>query len=153
LSELVFGRDQEVAAWVAQRMPTPVHFDKFAAIGVARGGKLIAGCVYTDFHQMPFGNDIRISFAADDPRWARKGIIGALLAYPMKQLGCVRVTTIIGRKNKRARRFNEGLGFILEGVCRRAYDGRQDACVYALYRDAALRWVEDLKDVVSRQAA
>ena len=110
------------------------------AIGVVSGNKLVATCIYHHFR--PNVPDIEMTILADTPRWCTKGAVRFLLSYPFVQLGCVRVTALIGRKNKRSRRFVEGIGFKLEGTARRAWDGRQDCMVYGLLRDEC-RWLTE----------
>lgn len=139
--EIVFGPD--VAAWVIGQMPIPAEgLRNGATIGISDEGKIIAGAVFTDYRVMPHGKDIQITFAATSPRWATRNNIRSIFAYPFVQLHCGRLTTITGRKNKRARKLIEGLGFRLEGVVRKAYDGRSDAIVYGLLRDEADRWLK-----------
>lgn len=101
----------------------------FAALGVVRRGKIAAGVV---FHNYRPGIDLEVSLAADDPSWAHPAILRRLFAYPFHQLGVVRLTCIIARKNKRCRRFSEGLGWKLEGTHRKAYDGKDDAMSYGM---------------------
>lgn len=139
--EVVFGPD--VAAWVIRQMPIPAEgLRNGATIGISDNGQIIAGAVFTDYRVMPYGKDIQITFAATSPRWATRSNIRSIFSYPFIQCGCARLTTITGRKNKRARKLIEGLGFRLEGVVRKAYDGRQDAIVYGLLRDEASRWLK-----------
>lgn len=137
--QLVYGCDAQVAAWVEQLMPAFAgddHFGVCTAIGIAEGSQLIAGAVFHNYR----GHDIEISFAATDPRWASRQRIRAIFGYPFHQLGVVRLTTVTGRKNKRARKLDEGLGFKLEGVLRKGYDGQQDAMIYGLLREEC-RWI------------
>jgi RimJ/RimL family protein N-acetyltransferase len=126
--------------WAQQRMPHRVEWGPARAIGVATGGKLLAAIIYSRMETMPHGNMLEVSIAADSPDWCRRGVLRALFHYPFIQLNCVRMHARIGRKNKRARRLIEGLGFRLEGMGRKAYDGRQDAAVYSLLRHEC-RWI------------
>lgn len=143
MTSLVLGHDAEVAAWVAARMPMPSRFEKCVAIGIEGDGILIAGAVFNNYRQHQHGSDIEISFAADSPRWATRRNIRGIFAYVFVQLECVRLTTITSRKNKRARKLNVGLGFKLEGMVRKAYDGKYDAAVYGMLRSEADRWLKD----------
>ena len=112
------------------------------AIGVIVGEKLVAACIYHAFR--PQTPDIQMTMVADTPRWCTKGALQFLLAYPFQTLNCARVTCIVARKNKRSRRLIEGLGWKLEGTCRRAWDGRQDAMVYGMLREEC-RWLDVVK--------
>lgn len=126
--------------WAALHGPTYDFRQQMAsAIGVVTGNKLVAVCVYHTFRkQVP---DIEMTIIADTPLWCTKGAVKFLLAYPFEQLGCARVTALIGRKNRRSRRMVEGLGWKLEGTCRRAWDGRQDCMVYGLLKDEC-KWLK-----------
>jgi RimJ/RimL family protein N-acetyltransferase len=108
---LVCDRQEELLAWAKQRMPLLNIEGSAAAIGV-EDGEIIAVAVFDRYR----GHDIEISFAADSPRWARRGVIRGIFHYPFVQLGCVRLTTITAENNTRARRLDEGLGFVLEGI-------------------------------------
>ena len=137
--------DAAIGDWVAQRLPIVRDhrdFGPFTTMGVFddRGTRpvLIAGAVFHRFRTF----DMEITFAADTPRWATRGVIRAILDYPFNQVGCERVTTIVGRKNKRSRKLQKGLGFKEEGIVRRGYDGRQDAVIYGMLR-CECRWLED----------
>lgn len=125
---LVFGQDARIAAFVTALVP---HMDtprEFQAIGVADDdGALVAGCLYHGY--IPRYAGLEISFAASSPRWAQRGVIRACLHYPIVQLGCRRVTTVIPADNARAVRFNLGLGFVREGTLRHFYGPKRHAVV------------------------
>lgn len=136
---LVFNDDFAVGEWVARRIPhvgSSREWGAFRAIGIARGDQPIAGAVYNNSR----GFDMEISFAADSPRWATRGMVRAILAYPFVQCGCTRLTAVTAKRNKRARRLVEGLGFKQEGCLRRGLDGRQDAILYGLQHEQC-RWI------------
>lgn len=131
--KLVFGQDARVHDFVVGRVPHMGKLRDFAAIGVADdGGALVAGCLYHNF--IPAYAGLEISFAASSPRWAQRGIIRACLHYPLVQLGCRRVTTVIPSDNARAIRFNLGLGFVREGTLRHFYAPKRHAVVCGFLR-------------------
>lgn len=138
---LVFKEDEKVKAWVAKMLPMPFKPEEFGpstTIGIkdATTGKMIAGAVYHRWR----GFDCELTFAASSPRWCRKGVLAALFNYPFEQRGCTRMTLIIGSNNKRAIKLNLGLGFKLEGIARRAYDGHNDAWVLGMLREEC-KWI------------
>ena len=110
--KLVCDRQAELLTWAKDRMPLLNIEGSAAGIGVEEKGLLLAVAVFDRYR----GHDIEISFAADSPRWARRGVIRGIFHYPFVQLGCVRLTTITAENNTRARRLDEGLGFVLEGI-------------------------------------
>ena len=108
LPELVFGRDAEVAGWVADRLPQVHDFGLCSAIGIASEGGLIAGCVYSDYR--PVESNIQLSMAAVSPMWARGEVVTALLRYPFRQLGVWMIYTATAPENHRALRVNRHIG-------------------------------------------
>jgi RimJ/RimL family protein N-acetyltransferase len=137
---LVFGADKVVAEFVRRRVPyARGSFDPCAAIGVIRGEKLVGGVVYYDY--LPDFRSIEVAFAFDTPRWATPTVLRAVCKYPFDQLGCVRVTAIVAKKNKRSRQMVEHIGFRLEGVARKGFLV-EDACIYGLLRPEC-RWLKD----------
>lgn len=92
---------------------------------------MIAGAVYHRFR--PF--DCELTFAANSPRWCRKGILRALFHYPFEQMNLKRMTLIVGENNPRALKLNQGLGFVIEGKARKAYDGTNDAYILGILKE------------------
>lgn len=113
------------------------------AFGVLdRADTLVAAVIW---HNFKFA-DCEMSAVSDAPgRWMNRGVIRACLSYPFLTLGFPRITTINGRRNKRAHRALKALGFKLEGVHRYAYDGTQDAFSFGMTREAAARWIPELR--------
>jgi RimJ/RimL family protein N-acetyltransferase len=133
VGSVVFGADDYVAAFVRQRIPQMRggDFGPFKALGVVRNGALIGGVVY---HQY-IGFDVQVSVAFDRANWAFPSTLRTLFHVPFEQFGCVRMTAITSRSNKRCRRFLQGIGFKLEGIGRKAIDGVQDAACYSMLRE------------------
>jgi RimJ/RimL family protein N-acetyltransferase len=128
-----------VSQFVAVNMPIITHrreFDPCSAIGVRRGDYLIAGFVYNHYN----GHSIDVTVASVNPLWAvRRDIIRALFAYPFLQLGCSRLGCMVVGDGK-SKKLATGLGFTLEGVLRRGYDGVNDAQVYGMLREEC-KWL------------
>lgn len=127
--------DPRMMHWVASRIasiPAGYIWPSASAIGLANEREIIAGMVVHDF--VPSTRSCQITFAADTPKWATRHSIRALLRYPFEQLNCRRLTTFIARSNVRSIRFNEGLGFQLEGVIRFGM-GDEDALIYGLLKE------------------
>lgn len=130
----VFGRDKEVGEWVAKRIPLIGRREKFgqySSIGIEDKGKLIAGCVYSNYTS----NDIYMNFAADNKKWANKENLNLFFAYPFYQLKLPRVSAFADKGNRQSRRLIEGVGFKYEGKKRKIIDGRHDAIMYGMLID------------------
>lgn len=161
---LVFGDetkrfDRAMARWVSERanIPHPFRDGEYSAIAVVDevGETIAAVAIYHDFYRMGTGAKIEMSMAAENPRWAQKGIIRALLHYPFFQLECHVVICTTGRGNRRTRRFLQGIGFVERGmVPNRPF--ADDTMIYALRReDAEARWFKPTtqKQPESKEAA
>lgn len=140
---LLFGRDADVAHWVAchidglapyvGQFPYGQVFGAATAIGVVdKTGQLVGGVVYHNWN--PIAGNIELSFAATSPKWLTRDIVRALLRYAYGQLGCQRVTAITPRRGTRARRFLDQFGFKREGCIRRGF-GTDHAIVSGLLRE------------------
>ncbi len=138
---IVYGGDAEIAKWVKARIPEICRWREPRSLGVTRGGVLVAGVVYYNWHPP----DIHLAMAADSPRWATKQNVFTLLAYPFLQIGVGRVTLTIARSNKRSRRLAEGVGFKLEGKLRKYLPNGEDMMMYGYLREEFLasKWASD----------
>ena len=132
VGSVLYSDDEYVANFVRSQFPRvgPTRWEAFKALGVLRGGSLIGGVVFHNYHEA--ANDIEISAAMLHPRWCLPATVKQLFAYPLAQLKCTRITARTSRRNKPARTFLERLGFRVEGVLRRAHDGKQDVILYGL---------------------
>lgn len=137
---LIFGRDAEVAHWVAERIPYLAvripYFQKgmmlgpCAAIGVANEfGEPLAGVIY-HAHD-PFVRGMEVSCASTGARWANREVFRALLRYPFEQCNIRRLGAATPKRSTSPRRFLEGLGFRREGSLRYAF-GDDSAILYGL---------------------
>ncbi|MGE0147464.1 MAG: N-acetyltransferase [Parvibaculaceae bacterium] len=86
--DLVYGRNDEVAAFVASLIPfcAARGFGECAALGVARRGRLVGGFVFHDY--APEFGVVELSFAAADRRWLTRPVLYAAFSYVFDGLGC-----------------------------------------------------------------
>lgn len=145
--QFVFQPKARIAKWVVDRIPHMGRFEDlgpYEVMGISSSdGMPLAGVVWTNYR----GHDITLNLAADSPRWARRGVITAILSYPFRQLQCERCTSFVGRQNKRSYRITEGVGFKREGLMRRAADGWEDVHVFGMLREEfEERWGKYLKE-------
>tara|TARA_R110000765_G_scaffold168891_1_gene273887 strand:+ start:115 stop:549 length:435 start_codon:yes stop_codon:yes gene_type:complete len=141
MTDLVFNRDEELAAWAESNYPDCAPLPRpLTAIGIADKGAVIAVAVFHDFVYP----SIEVTFiAATRSRWATKQMVKSLLHYPFFQLNVKRMTAVTSKSNKKARKLLMSLGFALEGVHPFATKG-QTACSYGLYRDVAVnKWFSE----------
>lgn len=138
---LVYGRDAEVASWVAERIPN-VGADGFgpcAAIGV--GEPLIAGVVYHDFQ--PKHRVIQLSMAASNPMWARRENIKGLLAYPFLQLDVFKGWIATELTNTHALKTWRHIGWRQEAILAHQFGPERHAVVMRMLKPDFLRLYGD----------
>lgn len=130
--------DPRIMRWLRLKIPYFEPGEGSRSIGVVYNGNLVAAIAYSNF--IPPGEhwsgDCELSFAADHLRWFPEGG-PKLLGAPFVQFGVGRVSARIAKKNRRARRLAEHLGFKREGVMRRALNrpgGAGDIVIYGMTR-------------------
>ena len=132
----IYDDAPHVSAWAAARIG--VEFGPDAkAIGLERDGELIVGVVYDRFS----GNDICMHVAATPGvLWVKRETMFRFFAYPFLQLGCTRVTGLVAATNAVARKFDEHIGFVQEGVLREGMPNGDDIIVYGMLAREC-RWI------------
>lgn len=132
-NRLIFGQDERVAAWAARQLP---HVGE-AGFGLCRAVAIVSGSdqplgaiVYHDYNRQ-YGT-VQISMATVSPMWAQPQTIRDLLAIPFDQYRCNKVWTCIPADNKRAQRFNAGIGMVREGVLRDVFGRKRNGFVYGM---------------------
>lgn len=132
--------------WCAARLnDPPARFQAGSVgIGIADGSHLLAVVAYDNFRKGRSGQPLNIecSIAADNPRWAARGIIRAILSYPFEQLRVPRVTAMVAEKNMRSRKMLERLGFVTEGRIRACLEGGEDMLITGMLREEANKWLK-----------
>lgn len=132
---IIGGERELVARWMLEKLPEVTELPGgYEAIGIARGGQLIGGCLYTDYRPCRGGGNVHI-WGAGEVGWMTRRTIRVVLGYPFEQLKCHRLTATAAKGNRKSRRLLEGLGFQIEGKIRRGFDTRQDMIVYGMLRE------------------
>lgn len=112
----------------------------YEALGVVKGNRLIGGVIYCEFREIaPGEHDIRMH-CSGEPGWLTKATLRVLFGYPFCQLGCIRVTGVVARANKRALDLNRRLGFQIEGCIRDGYGTGKDGLLMGMLRRDC-RWI------------
>ena len=137
IGSILLGADDLVAELVASRILHMRHksFGQCVALGVIQKEYLIGGVVYHEYR----GHDVQVSAAFD--KIFHPLPLRALCDYPFNTLNCARVTMIVGRQNRKARKIAEAFGFKLEGVHHKGLDGFEDAFSYGMLKEHC-RWLK-----------
>lgn len=130
--EIIAQPAELIAQFVALRRGRPDYepWGNFRAIGLVRRNTLIAGVVYNNFEA---ANVCAHIGAIEGCHWLTPHFLRAMFDYPFNEMGKRRITALCARKNKRARRFVEKLGFKVEGTLSHYYD-RDDLIVYGMLK-------------------
>lgn len=114
MTECVTEDQPGMLAWAAECIGLPCFRDDAKAIGIKRRGELVAVVVYDCFGPC----DCQMHVASDGSRrWLTRRVLIEVFHYPFVQLKLRRVSSLIPTKKTDAIRFNEHLGFRLEGFC------------------------------------
>ena len=115
---------------VRQGYAPTASWGTFNALGLIRGGRLVAGVIYNDYSGM---NAYMHVSAEEGCRWMTPAFLFAAFDYPFNQLGLQRVTAKVKGKNRKAISFIENLGFEYEGTMRHFFKD-DDALIYGLLK-------------------
>lgn len=128
---LLFGADEVVAKWVNKHCGGGAKIEvPCVAIGLVKGDALAGGVVFYSHRN----NDIQMALANAGIRPVSPRNLARVFGYVFNQLGLSRVTAEIELSNKRCIKAAEGLGFVREGVKRRAGSDGGHVAVYGLLK-------------------
>jgi len=138
---MVFDRQEEIAAWVAEMIGIrPFH--EYKAMGMEDEKGFLCGVVYDRFSMNSAGEyeDCAMHVAArSNSKWCTREFLKHAFGYPFKQLSCARVTGLVKAGNEAARRLDEHLGFVQEGILRKGMDGN-DLILYGMLKQEC-KWI------------
>ncbi len=137
--KLVYDRHDDVADWVAERTGSIIA-KPYVAIGATRDGvTFTAGAVFNNYN----GSNIDISLASEGG--VTRDTLREIYHYCFIRSKVNRITASTRRANKRMRKALPKLGFEFEAVCKSYFGSakRDDAFVYALFKDRADRWLKN----------
>ena len=130
-----------VLDYVAERIGTQAdQLQPAVGVAVLQSGKIIGGVVFNNYHKLKNGSWCELSAATDDPSSVSRKVLRVIFGYPFIQLGVSRLKAECSTANERCRSFLVRLGFVLEGISRKAYDGAEDSCVYSML-PSECRWL------------
>lgn len=123
-------QNELLLAWLIKKLGGGIGGNP-QCIAVMNEKKLVGVVAFFNF-RWP---NIECAFYCEDYRWAlnRDGI-AELFRYPFVQLKCKRVTALCDKKNYRARKMVQRMGFVEEGKLRKAGE-KGDILLYGLLPD------------------
>lgn len=146
--KIVAGNDEFIASWAGARLGIADFGPSTTMAIIDSGGRLVGACIFNNYRHP----NIEASIVTEDRRWCSRSILGAIFAYPFRQLGCTRLTAITEIMNQPARAFLCRLGFQEEGILRKAFPGGIDAVVHGMLAEEC-RWLLPAEEPISCVAA
>ena len=137
MKTIVYNEDALIVPWVAERIHE-TDFGACSSIGQIEDGQVICGVVYNWY----LGSSVAMHVAAEPgKRWLTREFLYAVFAYPFLQLNCNRVTGMVRVDNWKARKLDEHLGFVQEGIVRQLTHDKTDMILYGMLKDEC-RWIK-----------
>lgn len=136
VGDVLFGFDEEVAQWVAKRIPLFTPSADAVALGVVAKGELVAGVVFERWN----GVHVEASIAADNAIWASRNTLFRLFNYPFNQLGCEAISVLVPSSNLQSLNLATKLGFEPEAIVRYAAHDGSSMVVLKMFKDNC-RWI------------
>lgn len=124
MKQLVYGHDNEVAAWTRNTFGIqPYKYEM--AVGIVEQGEIVGSVMWHAYR----GHDIEISYYG--PKTMTLGIARACAKVAMDHFGVSRVTARTSRSNKPMTKGVKKIGFEYEGIIH--VGPKQDEVLYGLY--------------------
>ena len=130
-TQVIYFEDYRLIAWAAERIGVEWFSHDARAIGLERDGELVAVVVFDRFSE----HDCHMHVASDGTkRWLVREYLTACFVYPFVQLGLRRVTGLVPASNAAALKFDQNLGFLIEGYHHQAL-GDDDLITLGMLRE------------------
>ncbi len=134
MTQLLYGKDNELSRWVASKIPdmSAEDFGPCRAIGMTSndGKKLYAAIVYHSYSASM--GVCWFTLASAYPRWATRQTIQALLSIPFRQYKVRKMMALIAEDNESSRRLAKGMGFKCEAKLRHQFGAGRHGEVWSL---------------------
>jgi RimJ/RimL family protein N-acetyltransferase len=128
-SRLIFDDKQRVGTWVAERVGQLASWGDFYAMGAELNGELVSGIVYNNVG----ASNATCHIAVSKPTKNLSELLDHAFLYAFNQLGLRRLTVFVEATNHKSLNLTSHIGFVDEGVMRRAGDEGQDVIMKVLW--------------------
>ena len=120
--------------YVAERIHLDPPQDLEPCVGamVLSNGKPSGAVLFNNYRELPKGRTMEITAVCDDPGIVSRRLLREIFEYAFEKAGVSVLMAQCSRVNSRSRSILERLGFRLDGISRRAYDGSEDAMIYSM---------------------
>jgi len=139
-SRLVFDDKERVGKWVSERTGHLVPWGSFYAMGAEVNGQIVSGVVFNNFNESNATAHIAVSKPS---KLFLELLDHAVLKYSFGMCGLRRLTGFVDESNLKALKLDKHIGFVEEGVMKKAgVDGR-DVVMLVLWPENYFRGNKD----------
>jgi hypothetical protein len=136
---MIMTHGQHVIDFVQKLISEKVGFESPVGMGVMSDeGDMLLGVVLDNYRVE--SNSICASIAINDTKVLTKSIIKALFHTAFIKIGVDRITCMIEHDNYKSNSLTRRLGFIQEGVMRKASFNKKDLVVYGMLKGEC-KWI------------
>lgn len=135
-SRFLYGEDDRLVAWAADRIDRGCFRDDARAIGHEKNGELVAVVVFDTFST----TGCFVHIASGARKWMSREFGIVAMTYPFIQLALPRISCIVSTNNRMSLRFTRQFGWIEEGIMRRAGNDGEDIILFGMLRQEC-RWL------------
>lgn len=132
MSRPVYENKDLLIAWAIEKIDSGIQFRPDAkAVGWEIDGKLVAVVVFDCFSEA----DCNMHIASDGSgKWLTRGFLRTAFIHPFIQWRLNRVTGLVPESNEKALKFDEHLGFVREGLCRKATKSGENVVILGMLK-------------------
>jgi len=135
--EFDHSRRPKYRNWAAEIIGIRNFRPDAVTITALKAGEITAVTVFDTFSD----NDCQIHVASDGSRnWLSRQYLQMVFAYPFRQLGLRRLTSLVSVNNAASLSFCQQCGFIREGQLRKAAESGEDLVLFGMLREEC-RWL------------
>jgi RimJ/RimL family protein N-acetyltransferase len=131
---IIYDQHPEFVEWICRELDCEIK--DCTTITQAVDGQIEAVTIFWNQRY----DDVELAIAARSPKWGSRKYIKAVFEYVFYQLGLARATALVDEDNQRSIKMLERLGFIREGVIRKANKGK-DVIIYGMLKEEC-RWIK-----------
>ena len=136
---MIMTHGEHVIDFVQKLISDKIGFDNPLGMGVmSDNGEMLLGVVLDNYRVE--SNSICASIAIIDKKVLTKSIIKALFHTAFIKIGVERITCMIESDNVKSNNLTDRLGFVKEGVMRKASFNKKDLIVYGMLKSEC-KWI------------
>lgn len=127
-----------IGSWYANKTKNPIH-EPYSAMGfLDQLGYIQGAAIFNNYN----GANIEMHYYG--PKCVTRMNFKAVLTYVFNELGCIRITVLPPRNNKKLLKILPRLNFVYETVLKNYYGSKKqdDAIVYRMTPIEASKWIK-----------